>query len=446
MTCQLPGEVCRGSGPRPLLAVRLLLLVALLGSGYLAWVSLRSGPVPGCGPASTCERVLQSRWAYWLDIPVSIPALLTYAALLGLTCLLKHRTEADQQRGTWAAIVVLSTAIIGAALWFTGLQLFVLHALCKFCMAAHASAVGAAILCLRCLPVITHPGVSLWHSTPEGASVFGMPRRALGWLVLAGVAGVAVLATGQVLVPKRLNVVRGGGGQSSQGENIGAQDASQVPGPPPSVLSPRAHVASPRLLSLYGGSFTYKLDEVPLVGSVDAPRMLVSIFDYTCPHCRELHPLLIEAQRRFSNQLGVVMLLLPLSTNCNPTFPGNAHNVPNACEYARLSLAVWRADRAAFREYDEWLFGPHRPPPVEQARRRAAELVGAEALERALTNEWITQHLHTNAYLHASNWVAAGTPTVPQLVIGPAISSGPLASLRELTGLLTTYLGLTNQP
>jgi len=56
--------------------VRALLAVAILGAGYLAWLAIHNGSAAGCGPESGCNKVLQSRWAYWLDLPVSVPAVL----------------------------------------------------------------------------------------------------------------------------------------------------------------------------------------------------------------------------------------------------------------------------------------------------------------------------------------------------------------------------------
>src|SRR5262245_3737113 len=100
--------------PRWLLWVRCLLGLAVLGAIYLAWVSLHNGPVAGCGPQSSCSQVLQSRWAYWLDFPVSLPALVVYLAFLGATFLLEKRPAPDDERGSWAALVVLSVMVIGA--------------------------------------------------------------------------------------------------------------------------------------------------------------------------------------------------------------------------------------------------------------------------------------------------------------------------------------------
>src|SRR5208282_5632313 len=101
--------------------VRVLLGVAVVGAGYLAWVSFHNGPVAGCGAESGCSKVLQSRWAYWLDVPVSVPALLVYLALLGATVVLQRGTSPDDERGSWAVIIALAVIVAGAALWFVGL-------------------------------------------------------------------------------------------------------------------------------------------------------------------------------------------------------------------------------------------------------------------------------------------------------------------------------------
>src|ERR1019366_7522347 len=150
------------STPGWLLLVRALLAVAIVGAGYLAWVASDNGPVAGCGPESGCDKVLHSRWAYWLDIPVSVPALLVYLALLVATVLLRKRPAPDDERGSWAAIIALSVIVAGAALWFVGLQVFVLKAFCKFCMTAHACGFVAALLCLRKIPLALDPDTPMW--------------------------------------------------------------------------------------------------------------------------------------------------------------------------------------------------------------------------------------------------------------------------------------------
>jgi hypothetical protein len=75
---------------------------------------------------------------------------------------------------------------------------------------------------------------------------------------------------------------------------------------------------SKRVLELHGDLFQLDLNEVPLMGPVDAPAWIVHLFDYSCPHCRALTPDLVRACRELSNQLAVASLPMPLATNCNP--------------------------------------------------------------------------------------------------------------------------------
>jgi uncharacterized membrane protein len=426
-------------------------MVAIAGAGYLAWIALHHGPVAGCGPESGCDKVLHSRWAYWLDIPVSVPALLVYLALLGTTVLLQKRPDPDDERGSWAAIIVLSVIVAGAALWFVGLQVFVIKAFCKFCMTAHACGLVAALLCLTHIPLAKDPGTPMWAT---GSGKRGVPLMALGLLAAVGLAGVVVLAGGQLLLQKQLNVVADLRARAAKAakplspsappsgtDYLAAAAAIAAKAPPPPA--PGIHLAAPRLLSLYSNAFMLKLDSVPMMGSPDSSNFVVCLFDYMCPHCRALHPVLAETQSLFSNRLGIVCLPMPISTNCDPFLPAQTHSPPEACEYARLGLAVWRAKPAAFRQFDDWMFAPDRPVPVEQAREYAAQLVGADKLQAALTNSWVEEQLATDCRLHYTNWVVGGNAALPQVVLGDVVSSGPLNSVDHLLILLSRYIGLT---
>jgi uncharacterized membrane protein len=437
--------------PRWLMLVRALLAVAIVGASYLAWVAIHNGPVAGCGPESGCDKVLHSRWAYWLDVPVSVPALLVYLALLGATILLQKRPTPDDERGSWAAMIALAVIVAGAALWFVGLQVFVIKAYCKFCMTAHACGLTAAILCLKHIPRATDPDTPMWST---GSGKRGVPGSGVFLLSLIGLAGVVVLAGGQLLVQKKLNVVkdlRPGVGQGAKGVVAASSpkgtdylaQAAAVAAQAPQPMSPNVHLVSPRLLSVYSNSFLLKLDEVPMMGSPDASNVIVSLFDYTCPHCRSLHPILLETQRLFGNRLGIVCLPMPISTNCNPFMPPSIHSVPNACEYVRLGLAVWRAKPAAFHQFDDWMFSTDPLVGVDQAKEYAAQLVGAKKLQAALADSWVAQQLVMDCRLHSTNWTVSGSPAMPQLVLGDAVSSGPLNSVQHLMILLNHFLGLT---
>ena len=335
----------------------------------------------------------------------------------------------------------------GAALWFVGLQVFVIKAFCKFCMTAHACGFAAALLCLKNIPLAADPDTPMWTA---GSGKRGVPRQAVLSLVLIGLAGVAVLAGGQILFQKQRNVVKGlpvagaraittAASPSSASTNLSASGGPSADQP----ASPNARLIAPRTLSLYSNQFLIRFDDVPMIGSPDSPHIIVYLFDYTCSHCRAVHPILVQACQQFSNQLGVVCLPMSLSPQCNPFIPRvTSHATPNSCEYARLGLAVWRAKPEAQRQFDEWMFATVKPPPLEQARDYAAQLVGEDKLKSALADPWIQQQILTDCRLHHANWLAVDSSAMPQIIMGDAVSSGPLNSVGHLVILLNRYLGM----
>jgi uncharacterized membrane protein len=448
--------------------VQLLLTVAMCGATYLAWVSFQNGPVAGCGPGSGCSKVLQSRWAYWLGIPVSVPAVLAYMGLLATTfCLDRRRIPAWHLRA-WAVVLVLSVVISGAAVWFIGLQAIVLKSFCKFCMVAHTCALVATTILLRKAPIhrTTASGKPAQSDGSDGRVHPSMPKPVAAWCALVGLGGVAVLIAGQLLVEKKRFVVASVSVVQATHPplRLPANLAARIPQSntlasafvtrsnnsmqPSLVVNPANPAAllvrrtGLQQISVHDDLFQFQLNEIPIIGSPDAQHVMVSLFDYTCPHCRDLHPMLIEAQRHFSNQLGIVLLATPLASNCNPVVQIHLPEHTNACEYARLALAVWRARREAFRQYDNWLFEPPRPVPVPEAKRYAAQLVGADNLERALADAWILNHIQTNGYLYKTNYLRLKNSVLPELMIGSVVSFGPLNNPKDLADLLSDHLGL----
>ena len=119
----------------------LLLCAACLAlAGWMLFHSLTGVQMVGCGAGNGCDSVMGSPWAYVLGgIPVSLPAVVSY--LLLALCIVFLGGESPEDRSLdrilWPMMLVLGGAIVGAALWFCYLQLFVLHAFCKYCTLLH---------------------------------------------------------------------------------------------------------------------------------------------------------------------------------------------------------------------------------------------------------------------------------------------------------------------
>ena len=116
--------------------------------------------------------------------------------------------------------------------------------------------------------------------------------------------------------------------------------------------------------------------DMPVLGNPDATHIVVEMMDYTCRHCRELHPHLEAAVERYGYELGVVIYNIPLSKKCNPQVKKDYPGKKNACEYAQLAIGVWKLAPDEFAEFHHWLLEGKKPPSIVKAKQRARRLVG----------------------------------------------------------------------
>jgi uncharacterized membrane protein len=379
-----------------LLVIRVLCLAALAISGYLLYGSLTGERLPGCGMQSGCDTVLHTRWAYVFGVPVSLPALLLYLAVV----------FASWVPSGWADLLLTAAgaAFVTAALYFVGLQLFVIGAICKFCMTAHTCGfIAGALLLLRAVRM----------------NKLGISQQ----VILAASAGVAL-------------VLLMGLGQGLGKEPTFAVDTS----------SGLAERKAPRILELHDGLFQLNLSEIPLHGSPEAPVVLVHLLDYTCPHCRELHPVLKRASQELGWQLAIASLLTPLATNCNHYMKRRIDAHTNACELAYTGLAVWRSDPARLAEFEDWIFGLPKPPLPAAARFEAIKLVGTNRFEAALKDPWLREHVARNLDLYATNFYRFKKSILPQLMIGTNIVSGNPRTVDDLYKVLSAQYSLKLPP
>jgi len=72
--------------------------------------------------------------------------------------------------------------------------------------------------------------------------------------------------------------------------------------------------------------------------------------------------------------------------------------------------------------------------------------VGADKLESALADPWVAAQIRTDCKLYRANWLAADNGALPQIILGDAISSGPINSVEHLQILLQQRLGLNLVP
>jgi len=118
-----------------------LAVAGLLVSAYLTWAHL-AGAEPVCGLGSGgCQAVQASRYATILSVPVAALGLAGYTGLL-LAAILRDEV------GAYLGLLV---ALVGAlfSAYLTYLELFVIGAICQWCVANAAIMAGALVCAAR---------------------------------------------------------------------------------------------------------------------------------------------------------------------------------------------------------------------------------------------------------------------------------------------------------
>ena len=334
--------------------VALLLCAACLAlAGWMLFHSLTGARMVGCGAGSGCDSVIGSPWAYVLgSIPVSLPAAVSYLLLALCILFLGGETEEDRSldRILRPQLLVLAGALVGAALWFSYLQLFVLHAFCKYCTLLHLLGLllaGWILFAGRSLSLSKGRPERGLASSPHSGLDPESPRRRYGWF-LAGLAGAAVFAFVQARTL-----------------------------PAAAYDTGRTEAALP----------TFADGEVPVLGPSDAPEELTLLFDFQCSHCRRLHKVLPELLAKAGGQYRIRLCPVPLSPACNPYIPASGvDRFAGSCALTRYALAVWYARPEAYEAYwDELLGGgPSAGSGTAQAAGSRTAVGEAEAAARAI--------------------------------------------------------------
>jgi protein-disulfide isomerase len=228
--------------------------LALVGLAVSAALLVDSmRPVPAFCSASGCEAVRATAWARPLGIPMPVFGLVFFAAALVLAAL-PRRVGARQ-------LVALAGG--AGAIGLLGLQAFVIGEWCALCVVADMAAIAHAV-------AIVAAG-AVWPSAG---------RRAIGVTAALAAAAVALPLVGLSSSSKTVAVTAA---PAASGEKPGQRGLPEV------------------------------IDREQIPGRI----AVVDFIDFQCPHCRAVHPRLVEALRQVEGPVHVVRKMMPL-----PQHPG----------------------------------------------------------------------------------------------------------------------------
>jgi len=118
-------------------------LLGLFVSAYLYLYKIGRIGTLACGSGS-CEAVQLSPWSRFAGVEVSLIGVLGYAGLLAVGLLALQPRLAERR---WPAFLLTALAAIGVLFtgYLTYLELFVIHAICRWCVGSAAIIVGILI-------------------------------------------------------------------------------------------------------------------------------------------------------------------------------------------------------------------------------------------------------------------------------------------------------------
>lgn len=384
-------------------AIFVLAVVAFVLSLWLTIQKLtgKIDTLAGCGAGSGCANVLGSKWSMVLGvIPVSVFSCILYLALMVSLWMRGGMVR-------WFRML-LAWMFLAAAVWFTALQLFVMHSICPYCMTMHGIGVVLGVFVLV-----------------SEVSLGGASRRFVAPLIVAIILVVALALIQHVGPGPETHRV-----DDAKGERLVDRVEPKV----------TVHSAGDgRLVSFMDGAKSYRLDQLPHLGTSNAEHVLVKYFDYTCEGCREVDGQLETIMAKYPGKLAVIVLPVPLERECNPHLPLGMKDHSNACRFAALALRIWRADRSKFAEFHQWLFEYH-DQPYEAAEAMAYSLVGADKIESVDTS-WVEAMLKQNVADY--KMLLKDTPVMPKILLGGSqIMQGKAKDTGTLERLLQQNPGL----
>lgn len=314
------------------------MIICLVASVIMLLHSVNGTHLVGCGAGSGCDSVMNSRWAYISFVPVSLAAVVTYVVFLVCLLFLSNGTKVEDRELDKIILIImhlLGGAILGAALWFSYIQIGILHQFCKYCTFTHVlGSIGAIYL--------------FYHFRKYCIISYRLIPNYL--IFFLGILCAIAFAIAQKVL--MLSIVYDDGYVSAE-----------LP--------------------------TFHEDGLPLVGNDDAEHEIMLMFDFQCIHCRRLHKILPEVIERSDGRLSFRLCPTSLSSECNPYIPHDGiDRFSGSCTMARLALAVWFARPDLFPQVSDFLLGgddPHRIIPVADARAYVASEIGEAELEQALS-------------------------------------------------------------
>jgi len=192
--------------------------------------------------------------------------------------------------------------------------------------------------------------------------------------------------------------------------------------------------ADRKLVSILNG-VQLDVTQWPLLGNPNAKYVIVEMLDYTCGHCQNTHAAIQGAMQAYGDQLAVIILPVPLDANCNSQINATSAEHREACQIAKLAIAVWHLSPDRFTQFHNWLM--ETKPNFAQATVQAESLIDREKLQAELRSSTPSNFITKNVDLYKR----ASAGAIPKIMFPRTSAVGEMRSKDTLISLIERELG-----
>jgi uncharacterized membrane protein len=135
--------------------MRVFALAGIGVSAYLTWAHIAHQSVV-CGQSQDCDIVQQSVYSEIAGIPVALLGLMAYSALFALMLL---RGRVPSYWGSYLPLAIFGISLVGVlySAYLTYVELFVIYAICRWCVSSAFIITAIFVLSLPDLKGETEP-------------------------------------------------------------------------------------------------------------------------------------------------------------------------------------------------------------------------------------------------------------------------------------------------
>lgn len=201
-----------------------------------------------------------------------------------------------------------------------------------------------------------------------------------------------------------------------------------------------------RKLQFLNGKLTLDTYNQPIIGSPDAPHVVVEMVSYDCSHCRKTNRFMKQALSRYGDQVALIVLILPLDRTCNKLVTDPAASHAGACTTARMALGISKLKPTLFPRFHEYLMtGKDKPPALESIIAKAYSMADRAKLKEVRDSEEVAKQIA--GYVDLYELLGKQNPGnkkfgLPIQILGDKVMSGSVEKADDVYKAWEEHLGV----